>query len=27
VLSRGRIAFAGEPGEVDEHRLAEHYLA
>jgi branched-chain amino acid transport system ATP-binding protein len=27
VLTRGRVAFAGEPGELDEHRLAEQYLA
>ena len=27
VLTRGQIAFAGEPGELDEHRLASHYLA
>ena len=27
VLTRGRIAFAGEPGELDEHRLATQYLA
>jgi len=26
VLDRGRIAFAGDPGEVDEATLAEHYL-